>query len=81
MADVARARHQSHLSPRRKHGATTTGYTTGKEKSAMLKWDEPGFMDGVRCRPITASKKSKKSAVVGARACLSRGLITGSPYW
>jgi hypothetical protein len=52
-----------------------------KEKSAMLKWDEPGFMDGVRCRPITASKKSKKSAVVGARACLSRGLITGSPYW
>jgi hypothetical protein len=47
-----------------------------KEKSAMLKWDEPGFMDGVRCRPITASKKSKKSAVVGARACLSRGLIT-----
>jgi hypothetical protein len=29
-----------------------------EEKSAMLKWREPEFMDGVRDRPTTASEES-----------------------
>jgi hypothetical protein len=38
----------------------------------MFKRDEPGFTDGVRHRPATASFESLGVPYLGPRACLSR---------
>src|SRR5262249_28774659 len=52
-----------------------------KKKSAMLQRDSPECADGVRHCPRTVSCMSKESAVQRSRACLSRCVITVSPYW